>query len=190
MTKAVVLIGLMFAAACDVGELPSGVTGGGVDAPIGGGGSDAGSGSGSGSGIQPDVCVQRSANIQPAHLHAGAATNAGKACIVAGCHLDVAPNFQLAGTVYQTGGTVANTGVTIEIQPNGVGAIATTISDSAGNFYVYKGTIANAFPAKVTATACPAITPMTDPVAANGGGDCNSCHGPGGTTTPITLAAQ
>jgi hypothetical protein len=65
----------------------------------------------------------------------------------------------------------------IEIEPNGSAALSdySPYTDTAGNFYIYAGSIPGAYPMKVWATACPTVTPMTDAVV-QGGGDCYTCH--------------
>ena len=196
MTKAVVFIGLLFAAAgCDVGAVP--LTGGGGPGPDGGGGGggDGGSGgSGSGGGgsaaLSPTTCSNRATVLAVLKDHGGGqGSRKGQACIVPGCHLDVAPPFQVAGTAFKGDLVTGDPGAQIAIFPaTGAGQLAGYV-DSDGNFYVYKGTIANAFPATVTVSACPLITPMGAQVQANGGGNCNSCHVAGGAAgTVIHLA--
>ena len=195
MTKAVVLLGLLFAAAgCDVGVVP--LTGGGGTGPDGGGGGG-GSGSGSGSGggggsaaLSPGTCENRGTVLSTPHDHGnGNGSRKGQSCITPGCHLDVAPPFQIAGTAYKNDLVTGDPGAQIALFPaSGVGVLADNI-DSDGNFYVYKGTIAQAFPATVTVSACPLVTPMGAKVQSNGGGNCNSCHAAGGAAgTVIHLA--
>ena len=111
----------------------------------------------------------------------------------AGCHsANDANAFQFAGTVYESDGTTPNPGVTIQItSTGGVLLNPPAVSDEGGNFYIYKGTLTNAFPATVRASVCPATDqPMADQVVAGGGGNGNNCHVNGGTTTPMTIADQ
>src|SRR6185312_2928651 len=97
MSRICVIVSLLFASACDVGTVLANQGGGGD------GGGSGGSGSGGGSN-----CGDLVSPAPPAHMHtAGGTSNAGQACIAAGCHLDGmngtgAPSFSYAGTVYTT----------------------------------------------------------------------------------------
>ncbi|HET7501915.1 MAG TPA: hypothetical protein VFK02_12950 [Kofleriaceae bacterium] len=185
--RTALLVSSLLLAACTVGEV------GTANAPAGGG-TDAGSGSGSGSGSGiGTACVNR-ATAGPAHDHGNGVTHAGENCLQVGsCHLNnspapAGPPFQFAGTVYKTDGVTPNSGVNLRIkQKAGTGSV-TLVSDLAGNFSIAAGSLQQAFPAAVDATACPTVKAMmADLVQGNGG--CNSCH-VAGKDGPITLADQ
>jgi hypothetical protein len=168
MIRTVVISSLLLAA-CDVGEIPLDGTDGGNNA----GGDSNGGGNG---------CVDTVTPAAAAHDHGGGNTNAGMACINAGCHLagGGGPTFTFAGTVYSdTGGTTAKPGVTIKVEFGATTVSA--ISDTAGNFYSMQ---AITLPAKTLATACPTVAPMVGQIV-QGGGNCNNCHRIGGTTLPV-----
>jgi hypothetical protein len=163
--------------ACSVGAVP----GNGEVA-------DAGTADGSGSGSD---CIDRKTPAT-AHDHGGGDTRAGLGCIASACHLagmtgTDAPEFQFAGTLYKTGGTMPNPGATIRIKSGAMEAKA--VADSAGNFYVEVGVLpAMPFPANTFATACPTTTPMTTALT-TGGGNCNAGVGCHTSSMPITLAS-
>jgi hypothetical protein len=185
MSRTALLLSSLFVAACTVGELPTN-----RDNP----------GPGGGSNTMPDAampvgngCVGRVAATD-AHLHtAGNTDNAGKSCMVGGCHLKGntgtgASAYQFAGTVYKADGVTPNPGVNIRIKPANGGAGGTLVSDKGGNFSAGDGSIMMAFPATTDVSACPTIMPMSAQIVAGGGGNCNGCHAKtGGTTTPISL---
>lgn len=160
------VVSTLVMAGCVVGEVPS----------------DPGPGSGSG-----DACVDRLADPQiQAHVHtAGATTNAGTACLNAGCHNPGAPGagappYQFAGTVYKVDGVTPNAGITVRVKGSN-NALATAISDSAGNFHVDANTLPMPFPSTTEGTVCPSTTKMITPLAAQDG-DCNrgGCHAAAG----------
>jgi hypothetical protein len=132
-------------------------------------------------------CVDRSATPGVAHIHsAGNTTNAGQGCVAALCHLannvgPGAPGFQFAGTLYKPDGTTPNAGANIKITAADGVTTKSTVADDAGNFYILAGSLPQAFPAHASATACPNLTPMSDPLTQNSapaiGGNCNGCHG-------------
>jgi hypothetical protein len=203
MTKAVLLVGVLFAAtACDVGSVPPNGAVVGTDAPIGTtGGLDGGSGSGSDSGgtpnFQPGVPVARATQLTPKHLHiAGGSDNAGLDCMT--CHAaggTAGIEFDVAGTMYGSDGVTPDPGgAWVEIQPGGSGAITGIVTDTGGNFYwgPGEGEPALVLPANTCITAAPTLTPMGDPVQLGQGG-CNSCHAnppQNGAPGVITLTAQ
>jgi len=184
------LTSLLFAA-CTVGDTGSTTnTGTGPDA--GGGGSG---GSNNGSGGNANACVNP-ATPAGNHLHAGGGTdNAGKNCLVAGCHLannpgTGAPGFEFAGTLYKAGTTPLQPypGVTIQIK-SGTQTL-TAVTDTGGNFSFAAGSLQGTFTATADATACPAFMKMSMQLMSSGdpgANSCNSCHVPGGTTAPIAL---
>jgi hypothetical protein len=197
MRIAFLLSSLVFAA-CTVGEVDTSTNNNG-------GGSGSGSGSGSNMSVDPNACVDRFANPEPAKVHpAGIAVsaantaNAGENCIKAGCHLNNslganAPGYQFAGTIYKNGTTTPDPGVTVKIISNNM-VVASTISDQAGNFAIPAGTVPGAFTASTLVAACPTVTKMVTPlVGGNGGGgganSCNSCHltGANAQAAPIFL---
>lgn len=171
MTRTVLLLSSLFVAACTVGKLP-GNNGGDDDMP----GPDASNG-----------CMNRNATPDMAHEHGGVAgaTNAGLGCVEGGCHLEGmtgtdAPAFQFAGTVYKMGATMPSPGAIVTIT-NAGGMTISTIADTAGNFHIPAGMLANPFPSNVNVSACPTINKMVSQMATTtGGGDCNgggTCHG-------------
>jgi hypothetical protein len=158
-------------AACSVGEF---------------GVSDSGSGT---------ACVDRITPPSVAHLHKDDGTaHAGMTCVSANCHLAAAlgtdaPAYQFGGTVYKPGGMkVPSAGVTVRVKGKS-GMVVTGVTDDAGNFSIPGNALPDPFPAQVTATACPTVTPMVAALVA-GGGNCNStdCHG--GSQGVITVADQ
>lgn len=167
MLRIVVISSLLFAA-CDVGEIPVDGTDGGNNV-----GGDGNGGNG---------CVNTVTPAAAAHQHAGGGTNAGQACINAGCHLagGGGPTFTFAGTVYtDSGATTPKPGATIKVEFGTTTVSA--VSDDAGNFYSMQ---AITLPAKTLGTACPTVAPMVGMIV-QGGGNCNNCHQIGGTTLPI-----
>ena len=175
MTRAVSIIAMgvfVFLAACDVGSVLTN-----KNAPDGGTKLDSGGG---GDGAAA-ACVN---NVQPAsahHVHAGG-TNAGLACMQAGCHNPGGNQpFTFAGTLYTTAaGTTPKTGATIR-----VAGTLIAVSDDAGNF---RGTATITFPASANATSCPSNTSMVSQLVA-GGGNCNNCHkiGAGAQASPLNI---
>lgn len=170
-----VIVSLLFASACDVGT---------VLANQGGGGDAGGSGSGSGGGSN---CGNLVSPAPEAHLHtAGGTSNAGMACIAAGCHLDGqmgtnAPSYSYAGTVYtDAAGTTPAAGSTVFVTAGGT--TRKVVADAAGNFFVDTALLAaptNQATANTSATECPKITPMVGSLV-QGGGNCSAtgtCHG-------------
>ena len=156
-------------AACDVGSV--------LD-------QNAGDGGGSGSG---SACVE-AATPGAMHVHtAGGTSNAGQACIAPGCHLEGnlgvgATAFAFAGTLYtSSAATTVVTGATVQVK-TAAGTLS-AVTDADGNF-VFRGSVT--FPATTLATRCPSLTPMIGPLT-TGGGNCNNCHRPGGTTAPLFL---
>ena len=193
MTRAALLVTSLFFAACTVGDLPR-TNPGGDDNP----GTDAGN-------TPPGVdaaptgngCVNR-AVADTAYVHsaaAGGGTNAGKACMDAACHGQggQGPQFQFAGTVYKTGGTVASAGVTVRVTSGAGAAAPDYITDTAGNFHIPAGTLMGAFPgAKVLVTACPTAPARMATPLNQGDGNCAraGCHVAAGGQGPITLSDQ
>ncbi len=165
---ACILVGsaLIAQGACDVGVY------GAVD---GGGG-----GGGGGGDVAPD-CLQGSATPVPFHPHADDGTgHTGRACVVAGCHLDASVSGLLmtfGGTIYASpsatppAGGLAGAAITVGPQ--------TVYADTEGNFY---SGVPITFPIMAASATCPTTVQMTDPLTATGGlagstgGDCNSCH--------------
>ncbi|HEY6034221.1 MAG TPA: hypothetical protein VIV58_08180 [Kofleriaceae bacterium] len=183
MTRMFVIVSLLFASACDVGT---------VLANQGGGGDAGGSGSGSGGGSN---CGNLVSPAPQAHTHiAGGTSNAGVACIAAGCHLDGqmgagAPSYSYAGTVYtDAGGATPAAGSTMFF--TAAGTTRKIVADAAGNFFVETALLAaptNQATANTSATQCPTISPMVGSLV-QGGGNCSatgSCHG--GTQGKIHL---
>src|SRR4051812_44801274 len=154
---------ISFLVACSVGEVPGN-----------GAVSDSGTADGSGSGSD---CIDRKTPAT-AHDHGGTpgASNAGIGCVTPNCHAagstgPGAPEFQFAGTLYKTGGTMPNPGATIRVKSGTMEAKA--VADSAGNFYVEVGILPDMpFPANTFATACPTTTPMSTALG-TGDGNCN-----------------
>jgi hypothetical protein len=176
MTRITVIVSLFFASACDVGTVLANQGGGGAD----GGGSGSGSGGGSN-------CSNLVTPAPDAHTHlAGGTSNAGLACMDAGCHNSAtpgtnAPVYSFAGTVYTdaTGATPA-AGSTVFVT-----AGATTkklLADKDGNFYIEAALFpapTNTATANTQATQCPTVTPMVGALV-QGGGNCSTtgaCHG-------------
>jgi hypothetical protein len=181
MTRAALLLSCLFAAACTVGDLPG----------TGNAGTDAGNTPGTDAPKTGNGCVDRIVPPGGSHTHlAGGTTHAGEGCLVAGCHLannpgTNAPGYQFAGTVYKPGTTTPSAGVTVTVKSS-LGATAVGVTDDAGNFNIMAGALPNPFPATVSVTACPTLTPMISTLS-QGGGNCTStgCHG---TALPVTIA--
>ncbi|HEX2685249.1 MAG TPA: hypothetical protein VHN14_01460 [Kofleriaceae bacterium] len=141
-------------------------------------------------------CVNRVAAADTAYVHsaaAGGGTNAGRACMDAACHAQggQGPQFQFAGTVYKPGGTIPSIGATIRVKTAAGVAAPDYLTDTAGNFHIPAGTLMAAFPgAKVLATACPTVAPMSTALN-QGDGNCAKagCH-VAGAQGVITLADQ
>jgi hypothetical protein len=179
---------LAFVAACDVGSVNTPAPGPG---PGGGGGPDAppaapgtpdaapaapGTPDGGGGGSQ--LVCKDGVNTADSGRH-----NPGTDCMTAGCHAPGGggPTWTIAGTLYAAagGGTpVAGATITV-IDANG--ASHDLVSAQNGNFYTG---VSIPLPAKVYASKCPAIQPMTETFST---GSCNSCHVAGGKTTPVHL---
>lgn len=181
MTRIAVVVALVFAStvwvACDVGTVLANSTG------------DGGSGSGSGSGIMDCPPAQSPPNA--AHMHiVGGTSNAGMACIAAGCHLQGstgtnAPVYNYAGTVYNTGGATPAAGINVLITLGGT--TKKWLTDADGNFHV-ADPLQAAPTAQMQAStkACQTPTAMTGVLGA-GQGNCSAsgtCHG--GTQGKIT----
>ncbi len=198
MNRALILVSFTMAA-CEVGEVP--INGSvSVDAPVVVAPVDAPTTPG------PDaptaaLCAPRQNPANQAHIHsAGATTNAGANCVVAGCHLNTnvgtgAPGFMFGGTLYGLDKTTPNAGATIYFK-SPAGVTKATTSDTAGNFYLEAGQLPQAFPATVSVSVCPtapatgnpAPTVMSDAVQNTGGGCALSgCHTPGAGQGSITL---
>ena len=185
MTRAALLLSSLFVAACTVGDIPR--TGGADDTP----GIDAGTTPGTDAGPVASLCVNRLTPADPAHVHAAGGTHAGEGCMQAGtgCHANggAGGQFQFGGTVYKPGtAKIPSAGATVRVKSAG-GTVLDMITDDAGNFHIAAGSLPMPFPAMVTATACPTITPMGGALV-QGGGNCTSaaCHG--GATGVVTLA--
>lgn len=140
-----------------------------------------------GDGGNGSACVA-AATPGPTHVHtAGGTSNAGQACIAPGCHLEGnlgtgATAFAFAGTLYtSSAATTIVAGATVRVVT--AMAMPSAVTDLDGNF-VFRGAVT--FPATTLATQCPSLTPMIGPLQ-TGGGNCNNCHRPGGTTAPIFL---
>ncbi|HEX3762477.1 MAG TPA: hypothetical protein VHW23_27435 [Kofleriaceae bacterium] len=190
MRIALLLSSLVFSA-CTVGEVGStSSNNSGTDG--GTGGSDGGSATGA------NVCVDRLATPDAAHLHlAGGTSNKGQNCIAAGCHLNNslgagAPGYQFAGTVYAAGTTNPSPGAVVRIVSGTT--ILQKYADADGNFYFEAPALPGAFTATTSVSACPTLTPMiTQLVGGNGGGaganSCNLCHttGANAQAAPISL---
>jgi hypothetical protein len=139
----------------------------------------------------PSACVERAPAVA-AHLHAGVfRTFAGTGCVVGGCHFSGmtgigATAFQFAGTVYGDDGMTPNIGATVQINPD-LGAGASAVTDSAGNFFIRDGTLPDPFPGRVQATVCPSIAVMPETLTA-GTNNCNTfgCHNAAGNM-PVHL---
>jgi hypothetical protein len=184
MTRIAVVVALVFAStvwvACDVGSVLANSTG--VDG-------------GSGSGIMD--CPPAQATPTAAHMHiVGGTSNAGMACVAAGCHLQgstgtnsitglPAPVYNYAGTVYITGGGTPAAGINVLITLGGT--TKKWLTDADGNFYV-ADPLQAAPTAQMQATtkACQTPTAMVGVLGA-GQGNCSAgltCHG--GTEGKIT----
>lgn len=165
-------------AACDVGTVLANTSG------------DGGSGSGSGSDTGSD-CPPAQATPNAAHMHAaGGTSNAGMACIVAGCHLDGAggaPIFNYAGTVFNAGGAGPAAGINVLITLGGT--TKKWLTDADGNFYVEDPLqAAPTLTMQATTKVCQTPTAMSGALG-TGNGNCNAagaCHGTGGAQGKIT----
>lgn len=170
MTRTVLLVTSLFVAACTVGQLPAA----GDDDDDMPGKDAAGNG-----------CMDRNAAPDMAHDHGGVAgaSNAGLGCVAGGCHLEGstgtdAPAFQFGGTVYKMGATMPQAGAIVNIKS--AGGSVQAITDTAGNFHIPAGMLANPFPATVDVSACPSINKMVGQIVTGTGNDCNgggTCHG-------------
>ncbi|MEO8842034.1 MAG: hypothetical protein ABI591_08370 [Kofleriaceae bacterium] len=179
MTRFVVFAALVLGStlwvACDVGTVLA-------NSSTDGGGSGSGSGSGS-------DCPAASATPAAAHTHAvGGTSNAGMACIAAGCHLDGtggAPIFNYAGTIYNAAGTGPAPGINVLITLGGT--TKKWMTDADGNFYVPDPLqAAPTATMQATTKVCQTPTAMVGALGA-GNGNCSSaqsCHG--GTEGKIT----
>jgi hypothetical protein len=187
MRIALLLSSLAFAA-CTVGEVGTAANN---NKP------DGGSGSNMGSGVDPNACVNRLAQPDPAHMHlAGGTSNKGLNCIAAGCHLNNslgsgAPGYQFAGTVYAAGTTNPSPGAVVRIVSGTT--VLQTYADADGNFSFPAPSLSGSFTATTNVTGCPTVTKMvTQLVGGSGGGganSCNLCHttGAGAQAPPISL---
>jgi hypothetical protein len=182
MTRIALVVALVLASsvwvACDVGTVLANTSGDG------------------GSNATPDCPAAQSPPI-PAHMHiVGGTSNAGMACVSAGCHLQgstgtnsvtglPAPVYNYAGTVYNTGGTTPAAGINVLITLGGT--TKKWLTDADGNFFV-------ADPLQAAPTAlmqastkvCQTPTAMVGVLGA-GQGNCSAtatCHG--GTEGKIT----
>jgi hypothetical protein len=169
----IVVFSSLFVAGCDVGEIPE--VGPGSD-----GGADSATADGSGG----NGCVAPVTPVAAAHIHAaGGTSNAGMACLNAGCHNAAGSQpFTFAGSVYtDSAAGTPKRGATIKIEFSGT--TVTAVSDMDGNVYA---TQAITFPAKTLGTSCPTVSLMVGNIVA-GGGNCNNCHNKtaGATTVPI-----
>lgn len=156
-------------------------------------------GMGSGSGSAFTACVDRAAQVAPAHNHnvMPTTTHKGENCIVSGCHQNNAlgmnaPGFQFAGTVYASGTTNPQAGAAVRIKSGET--VETRFTDSDGNFYFEAGTFQGSFTANTNVSACPGpVATMVTPLVGGGGGpganSCNLCHttGAGAQATPISM---
>lgn len=124
------------------------------------------------------------------HIASGT-SNAGMACIAAGCHLQGstgtnAPVYNYAGTVYNAGGTAVG-GINVLITVGGT--TKKWLTDTDGNFSVQDPLqAAPTATAQATTKVCQAPTAMSGLLGA-GNGNCNAagtCHGVGGTQGKIT----
>ncbi len=177
MTRFAVFAALVFAStisvACDVGTVLANTNN-----------PDGGSGSGSGPDCPP------AATPAPAHMHVvGGTSNAGMACIVAGCHADgaggTAPIFNYAGTIYNAAGSAPAGGINVLITLGG--ATKKWLTDADGNFYVQDPLQAPPTATmQATTKVCQTPTAMSGTLGA-GNGNCSAaqtCHG--GTEGKIT----
>jgi hypothetical protein len=170
LLRAISISGLIVVAlgACDVGEVPIGGGGGG------GGGPDA-----PGTTLSfSTTCVDRSAQIGTAHIHAtGGTTNAGTACLNAGCHGPAQPGgeWAAAGTVYKQDGTTPNPGAVVRIK-NGANTM-TAVTDDGGTFHFPAPVTPMTFPTITDVSACPAASKMTAHLV-SGNQNCSmaGCH--------------
>jgi hypothetical protein len=192
MTRAVLLLSCLFAAACSVGEVgTSNNTGTGTDA----GTKTDGGGTGTGNGCKTRLAPPGASHPHTAPVNAANPTNAGENCVAGGCHLagnvgTDAPAYQFGGTVYKTGGTVPSVGAAIVLA--GGGSTATVYSDTAGNFAVPDGSLPNPFVGTVSVSGCPTISMMASQISAPQAG-CGgvACHiGANATGGKIILADQ
>ena len=187
MTRIAVVVALVLAStvwvACDVGTVLANSTGDG----------------GSGSGSATLDCPPAQSPAPAAHMHiVGGTSNAGMACIAAGCHLQgstgtnsqtglPAPVYNYAGTVYNTGGATPAAGINVLVTLGGT--TKKWLTDADGNFYV-TDPLQAAPTAQMQAStkACQTPTAMSGVLGA-GQGNCSAagtCHGTGGTEGKIT----
>lgn len=184
MTRIAVILSV-FIAACDVGSIYQANTG-----------TDGGNGSGSGSGS--DCETINVANAPDGHhtdQTAVTQATAAQGCMSnAGCHNAAkglgtgAPEYTYAGTLYKdVAGTQPLAGAAVFFK---LGATEVkTLSATNGNFWITPGVggldaPTNAMTGTTKASGCPNTHSMVG-VLVQGGGDCNSCHKTGGTTTPM-----
>ncbi len=180
MARIVVIFSLLFAAACDVGELP-GLT-------------DSGTGEMGGNGC---VNVAATADIPPGHHPAGHASKTVGCMSAASCHSQAlglgtgAPAFSYGGLLFKSDKTTPYGGATIIVTLGA--AEKTTVTSDNGEFYMVPGAAGieaptNTMPATTKATGCPTITPMGGQLL-QAGGDCNKggCHTPGAGQGAIYL---
>ncbi|MBA3394300.1 MAG: hypothetical protein H0T89_16765 [Deltaproteobacteria bacterium] len=182
MTRSTVLLAILLAGACSVGEVDLG------------GGGDGGTGDGT-SAVERDTCAPLG-TPGTAHNHTLSGANpagprSGAGCLGAGCHGVVEPGssrFAFAGTAYKdTGGATVAPGATIRVFKRGEKVVlGKAVTDTAGNFYI-TGNF-TAFPYEVDVTACGStpsdIIPMIAPINSPGEANCSSsgnCHAIPGT---------
>lgn len=183
MTRSTVLLPILLAGACSVGE---------VD--LGGGGGDGGGGDGT-SAVERDICAPRG-TPGAARNHAVSGANpagprSGVGCLATGgCH-GAQPGsvvFAFAGTAYtDLAGSAVAPGATVRVFKRGEKVVlGKAITDTAGNFYI-SGAF-TAFPYEVDITACGStpsdIIPMIGTINSPGEANCSSsgnCHAIPGT---------
>ncbi len=189
MTRAVLWLSCLFAAACSVGEVGPSTTSG----PDAGARTDGGA---TANGCMPRLTPAGGEHPHNAPVNVNNPTNAGENCVASNCHGTPlgtgAPAYQFGGTVYKTGGTVPSAGAVIVLK--GGGTTAMVYSDTAGNFYVPEGALTNPFTGNVSVSACPTISSMVSQVAPGTGvSGCGgeACHiGTAPTGGKIILADQ
>ncbi len=105
----------------------------------------------------------------------GPTHRAGQRCLT--CHGGSGPGepeMAVGGTIYAVrGGTEALPGVTITLT-DAKGAQKTAISNSVGNFYIFKTEWEPAFPLSVSLSYGDEHVEMKTPIGRDGA--CNSCH--------------
>jgi hypothetical protein len=160
----------LLAMSCSVGEVPTNGDGGAT------------------------ACADRITPASPGHTHkAGGGANTGMNCVSSGCHRPGAvgtdaPPYQFGGSVYAVGTQNPSAGATVRIRFGTKLVVAVT--DAAGNFSFPAGSLTGTFNALVDVSACPGGTSMVGGLVSGGDptdNNCNGCHAPGGTTTPIAL---